>query len=131
VPDAPDTGLHVARERAAGGAIVHGFGPRGFRIDDRHYPALLLSIEAARHWAPPPFEMLDADALAEVLDPRPEFVLLGTGAAIRRAPPVLIAALDARGIGVEVMDSRAAARAWGVLRGEGRRIAAALYPIDA
>jgi uncharacterized protein len=27
------------------------------------------------------------------------------------------------------MDSRAAARAWGVLRGEGRRIAAALYPL--
>jgi uncharacterized protein len=29
------------------------------------------------------------------------------------------------------MDSRAAARAWGVIRAEGRRIAAALYPLDA
>jgi uncharacterized protein len=29
------------------------------------------------------------------------------------------------------MDSRAAARAWGVLRGEGRVIGAALYPLDA
>ena len=29
------------------------------------------------------------------------------------------------------MDSRAAARAWGMLREEGRPIAAALYPLDA
>jgi uncharacterized protein len=28
------------------------------------------------------------------------------------------------------MDSRAAARAWAVLRGEGRWIAAALYPLE-
>jgi len=127
----PDTGLHVARERTAGGVVVHGFGPRGFRIADQHYPALLLNVEAAWGWVPPPLEVLDADALGAVLEPRPEFVLLGTGATIRRPPPSLVTGLDARGIGVEAMDSRAAARAWGVLRGEGRRIAAALYPIDA
>ena len=40
----------------------------------------------------------------------------------------LVAALEARGVGVEAMDSRAAARAWGVLRDEGRQIAAAFYP---
>jgi len=113
------------------GPIVHGFGSRGFRIDGRYYPALLLSIDTAQDWAPPAFDTLGAEALVAVLEPRPEFVLLGTGAAIRRAPRPLVATLDAQGIGVETMDSRAAARAWGVLRGEGRRIAAALYPIDA
>ena len=38
-------------------------------------------------------------------------------------------ALEAEGIGVEAMDSRAAARAWGILRGEDRWIAAALLPL--
>jgi uncharacterized protein len=41
----------------------------------------------------------------------------------------LIRALEARSIGVEAMDSRAAARAWGVLRGEGRWIVGAFYPV--
>jgi uncharacterized protein len=35
----------------------------------------------------------------------------------------------ALGIGMAALDSRAAARAWGVLRGEGRWIAAALMPL--
>jgi uncharacterized protein len=37
--------------------------------------------------------------------------------------------MEARGLGVEAMDSRAAARAWGVLRAEGRWIVAALLPL--
>ena len=61
------------------------------------------------------------------LDPQPEFLLLGTGPTLRRPPPALEAALP---FGIEVMDSRAAARAWGVLRAELRWIAAALYPLD-
>ena len=63
------------------------------------------------------------------LDPPPEFLILGTGATMAFAPRALVAALETRGIGVESMDSRAAARAWGMLRGEGRWIAAAIMPL--
>mgnify|MGYP002652520948 CR=1 FL=1 len=52
------------------------------------------------------------------------------GKLLARPPRGLVTALEARDIGMEAMDSRAAARAWGVLRSEGRQIAAALYPID-
>ena len=78
--------------------------------------------------------MLAALTVAELapildLDPVPEFVLLGTGAALVRPAPALIAAIEARRVlGVETMDSRAAARAWAVLRGEGRWIVGAFYP---
>ena len=41
----------------------------------------------------------------------------------------LKAELEARGIGVEAMDSRAAARSWGVLRQEQRQIVGALFPL--
>jgi uncharacterized protein len=64
------------------------------------------------------------------LAPRPEFLLLGTGKTLVRPPRALAEALGARGIGIEAMDSRAAARAWGVLRAELRWIAGALYPLD-
>jgi len=60
---------------------------------------------------------------------RPEFILIGTGAVMARPPRALVDALEAEGIGVEAMDSRAAARAWGILRGEDRWIAAALLPL--
>lgn len=122
--------MRVERDRGAFGPVVHGFGPRGFRIEQGYYPALLITPERADGWTPPPFATLDAAAIEAILTPRPEFILLGTGAELRRAPPALVAELTARGIGVEPMDSRAAARAWGVLRAEGRQIAAALYPLD-
>ena len=64
------------------------------------------------------------------LDPAPEFLILGTGSRMLRPSPALVVALEAKGVGVEPMDSRAAARAWGVLRAELRWIAAALYPLD-
>jgi uncharacterized protein len=40
-----------------------------------------------------------------------------------------VKALDERGFAIEAMDSRAAARTWGVLRAEGRWIVAALMPL--
>jgi uncharacterized protein len=55
--------------------------------------------------------------------------VIGTGPTLSRPPRELVAALEGRGIGVEPMDSRAAARAWGILRGEDRWIAAALMPL--
>jgi len=39
-------------------------------------------------------------------------------------------ALEAEGIGVEVMNSPAAARTYNVLLGEGRRVAACLLPVE-
>ena len=114
---------------ASGGPLVNGLGPAGFRVGEVSYPALLLTVEAALAWTPPPLEALTASDLQPLVDAAPEFVLVGTGAMLRRPPAALVRALEAGNIGVEAMDSRAAARAWGVLRGEGRRIAAALYPL--
>ncbi|MCP3733647.1 Mth938-like domain-containing protein [Sphingomonas sp. RP10(2022)] len=121
----------MEREGQAGGPIVRGFAGSGFRVDDFVYRALLLTPDSAAEWTPPPLAALGEDALATLTATAPEFVLIGTGAALVRPPLALVQALDARGIGVEAMDSRAAARAWGVLRSEGRVIAAALYPLDA
>lgn len=113
------------------GPVVSGLSAAGFRVDDNVYHALAITPERADGWTPPPIEMLDQAALESLLtlDPQPEFLLLGTGPTLVRPPVPLIRALEARGIGVEAMDSRAAARAWGVLRGEGRWIAGAFYPV--
>lgn len=127
--------MRIDRASPIAGPVVRGMGPGGFRVDAMDgttgvYPALLLTPRRADGWSPPPLDALDIGALAAILDPAPEFVLLGTGHMMARPPRTLISALEAKGIGVEAMDSRAAARAWGVLRAEDRQIAAALYPLD-
>ena len=115
------------------GPSIRGFSGGGFKIDEAVFAdGALLSADAATEWQAPPLEELDVAALGLLLtrDPAPEFLLLGTGATLRRPPPAFAAALDAQGIGLEVMDSRAAAHAWGVLRAEGREIVAALMRLD-
>lgn len=114
-----------------GGPIVTGLVGTGFRLGETLYPAVLMTTAGVASWSPPPLAELDAAALTLVLEANPEFVVLGTGRALVRPPAALAQALEARDIGLEPMDSRAAARAWGVLRAEGRNVAAALYPLDA
>lgn len=120
--------MRVDRTRIEG-PVVSGFSGRGFRVDDGVYEGLILTPSRADGWSPPPIDALTLDDFAPLLamDPLPEFVLLGTGRTLRRPSPVLEAGLP---FGIDVMDSRAAARAWGVLRAELRWIAAALYPLD-
>jgi uncharacterized protein len=120
------------QDQRAQGPIVQGFTAAGFSVDGGIYPALLLTPERADGWSPPPIGELSLEHLAPLLSlqPQPEFLIIGTGAAMAFPPRPLMRALEERGIGVEAMDSRAAARAWGMLRGEGRWIAAALMPLS-
>jgi uncharacterized protein len=116
------------REPKPEGPIVQGFAGTGFMVDGRVYRALLLTPESVGEWESPAATI---EALEPVLRlaPPPEFLLLGTGPSLALPARALVRALEARGIGVEAMDSRAAARTWGLLRGEGRWIAAALMPL--
>jgi uncharacterized protein len=121
--------MKVTPEPQRGGPYVRAFGPAGFLVFEERYPALLMTAAEVRAWSPPPLAGLTPETLAFVLDPLPEFLLLGTGDRLARPAPALVAALEARGVGIDAMDSRAAARAWGVLRAEDRQVAMALYPL--
>ena len=125
------TAPRFERDRPASGPLVQGFAAGGFSVDGETYRGVILTPERAAEWNAPPLAELDVEALGPVLalDPAPEFLILGTGAAIAFPPRSLVRALDERGIGVEAMDSRAAARTWGVLRAEERWIAAAIMPL--
>ena len=120
------------RDPQASGPVVQGIGARGFSVDGGIYRGLLLTPQRADGWEPPALDTLTVEHLDAVLSlqPPPEFLLLGTGATMRFPPRSLVRALDERGLGLESMDSRAAARTWGVLRAEDRWIVAALMPLD-
>lgn len=121
----------VEKVPAARGPHVQGFAGRGFKIDGIVHEGALLTPEGAAAWEAPALAALAPDDVASLLalEPAPEFLILGTGPSHGFPPRAFVAALEAKGIGVEAMDSRAAARTWGLLRGEGRWIAAALMPL--
>ncbi|MDJ0759763.1 MAG: MTH938/NDUFAF3 family protein [Woeseiaceae bacterium] len=80
-------------------------------------------------WEHKPLELLVESDFGVLLDTEPEVVIVGTGRTQLFPPRELTFAFARRGTGLEVMDSRAAARTFNVLVGEGRRVAAILYPV--
>lgn len=130
--------VDLRREEAGQGPVIRGFEGGAYRVGDRIVPGgLVLTPDNALDWvldaAITGAGMLDIAMLAPALtlDPLPEFLLLGTGARLVQPPLALRQSLEAQGIGLEVMDSRTAARTWGMLRVEARWITAALLPLNA
>lgn len=78
-----------------------------------------------------PMAFLDeADSVAPTAPPdAPEVMLVGTGARQRLLHPSVYAPLTRLGIGVEAMDTQAAARTYNILMAEGRRVVVALMPM--
>jgi uncharacterized protein len=86
---------------------------------------LLTPNQIVEDWRPTSAADLQPADMDAVLTLQPALVLLGTGPRQRFPAAAVMAALLTRGIGIEVMDSAAAARTFNVLATEGRRVVAA------
>jgi len=74
---------------------------------------------------------LSISDMRPLLDTDPELIIVGTGRESLFTPRDLMFSFARAGLGLECMETRAAARTFNVLAGEGRRVAALLYPADA
>jgi uncharacterized protein len=104
---------------------IEGYGPGFFRIGSH----VLRGAALITPWDAGPWGGLEDMAAPLSLEGRIDVLLLGMGAEIAHPPAAFREALEAAGIGVEVMNSPAACRTYNVLLSEGRRIAAALLPV--
>lgn len=97
-------------------------------VNGRRFEASLIVLpdQLIESWEPRQFEALSEENFVELVAIKPEIVLLGTGLTLRFPHPRLTRALLENRIGVEVMDSYAAARTYNILMAEGRQVAAAL-----
>jgi len=75
-------------------------------------------------WDESRFEVFD------VVVPKPEILLIGTGKSVNPLPATLRQHLNKIGIQVDVMDSWNACTTYNLLSEEGRRVAAALLPLQ-
>lgn len=112
---------------------IDAYGGGGFRVSGERVEGSILILEdQLMPWPVASREALGVEHLAAVLAAGPravEFVLLGVGAKAAPAPAEVRKALQAAGMGLEVMDTATACRLYNVLAAEGRRLAVALIAI--
>lgn len=112
---------------------IDAYGQGGFRLSgQRHEGSLLILRDVAHDWPVKALTDLNVTDLAAVFAAgraEVEFVLLGVGATNALPPKSVRETLARAGIGLEFMDTPAAARLYNVLTAEGRRLAAALIAV--
>lgn len=123
-----DAPLKFTRE-LAGTLTIQSVTSRSITINGEAYgqSIALTPDELFTNWDPKPVaDLMDAD-FETLLQRSPEILLLGTGSKNVFPPRELIFAFARRGVGLECMDTAAAARTFNVLATEGRQVAAVLY----
>ena len=109
--------------------MIRRVSAQGIQIgDELHTDTLALTTESViGTWSDKPVKDLQPEDFDALLATDPELILLGTGQRIEFAPREIVFCLARRQVGLEVMDTPAAARTFNVLAGEGRRVSAVLY----
>ena len=112
---------------AEGLQLFSGYGTGYVSVNSvRHEKSVVVTPQAVVEWPVAGFEALTAADFSFIGELKPEVVVLGTGLAQRFPAKELARALAATGVGVEVMDTRAACRTYNILASEGRKVAAAV-----
>jgi uncharacterized protein len=109
---------------------IKSVGPDGIRINEQLWSETiaLTPQEIISPWKSVPIAELLEEHFAPLLAHSPELILVGSGARNKFPPRELTFAFARLGVGLELMDTAAAARTFNVLAMEGRRVAAVLYP---
>lgn len=122
--------LHLADN--AGQQLFTGYGAGYVAVNKvRYEKSVVVSPQAVSEWNVTTFDNLtgaDFDFIAAL---GAEIVIFGTGSAQRFPRAGLARALAATGVGVEVMDTRAACRTYNILAAEGRKVVAAILLVTA
>ena len=109
---------------------IRSVGVDGIRINDQLWTetVALTHQEIMESWNPAPLAELTEADFHPLFEHSPELVIIGTGVRNEFPPRQLMFSFARLGIGLEVMDTAAAARTFNVLAAEGRRVAVVLYP---
>ncbi|UUX50106.1 Mth938-like domain-containing protein [Nisaea acidiphila] len=116
-----------------GRQLIEAYGDGAFRITGERYAGpVIVFPEETLDWNPAEVADLTLADFVPVTgrEPAPEILLFGTGARTEFVLPSLRASIREKGPVVDIMDTGAACRTYNVLLAEGRRVAAALLPVD-
>lgn len=104
------------------GPKVTGLTATGVRVDGTLIEhAFMLTATGLTEW--------DGRSLDAAIALSPEFILLGLGPEGGAAPADMRETAALAGLGLEAMDTRQAAKAWNLLRSEGRQVVGLFLPL--
>jgi len=112
--------------------LIDAYGDGGFRFAEMSHRGSILALPSGiRAWDATEPRGIDTTSLRPVLDERAgiELLLVGTGLDIVFLPEALRRRLKEAGIGLDVMQTGAAARTFNILVAENRKVAAALIAV--
>jgi len=120
--------LKLQSDPHSGANTITGYGDGYVEINQTPYAhAVLLSSDGAiSEWPVASFDGLNESDFAQMVNLKPELILIGTGSRQRFPKPELLKSLILAKIGFEIMDSQAACRTYNILVGEGRQVLLAL-----
>ena len=125
-------GLRLREAHYPGRAPIDSYGNGGFRFADMSHKGSLLCLPSGIYgWSPTSFDEMNAHAFAKAAEEDGlEFMLIGTGAELRRLPKTVKAWLSEHGIRSDPMSTGAAVRTLNVLLAENRPVGAALLAVE-
>jgi uncharacterized protein len=120
--------LKLQSDPHSGANTITGYGDGYVEINKAPYAhAVLLSSDGAiSEWQVQNFDDLTPSHFEQMVELKPELILIGTGKRQRFPKPELLKSLILAKIGFEIMDSQAACRTYNILVGEGRKVLLAL-----
>lgn len=119
--------MELNLERPRDHLYVRRIGAREIVIVDRPFSSSLILCRdrVIEDWPVSDAASMLPEHAEPILALEPDVVLLGTGERQRFPSQAVLAAFLQRGVGVEVMDNKAAARTFDILVEEGRNVVAA------
>ena len=110
------------------GQTITGHGKGWVAIDgEKFHQSIMIAWNGYRATCQDGIEnSLDSTEFADLLQIRPEILLVGGGSQKSAISPIKLALLTVQNMGVETMDTAAACRTYNVLAAENRKVAAIL-----
>lgn len=124
--------MKFTKDRARGDAkVIRAYAPGRINVSDTLISrSFILSPERViENWPPQQHTEITLAHLQVALDLKPEILIIGTGPALHFPAAEIMADIQRRGIGLEVLDTSAACRTYNVLVSENRNVVAALLMI--
>ena len=113
--------------------LIDAYGNGGFRFAEMSHRGSILALPSGiMVWLPEAPAAVTPESIDPILREAAEieFVLFGTGSEIGALPGPVATRLHEAGLGLEAMQTGAAARTYNILLAENRKIAAALIAVD-
>ena len=107
--------------------LFTGYGRGYISVNNVRYTRhVLVTATEVKDWNVSAFDELGPAHFEHLRTLKPEILILGTGERLRFPAPSLSRVLTIAGVGLEIMDSKAACRTYNIVVAEGRNVLAAI-----